>query len=137
MQTLVSADIVFPHIPISPNQDNEIYPSRSGTPNSLASSSSSASTSSFKFLPPPGPTPIFEYDPDAGYDDQVLEALYFRIFQERHINLKPTTQIPLYLNTYFNGNLILDRCRIPVPQCANVPMCYFKNGKGGACTCDN
>lgn len=63
---------------------------------------------------------MLEYDPDAGYDDQVIEALYQKVFEDQNINLKPTTQIPLHLNTYFNGNTILDRFRIPMPHSVHI-----------------
>lgn len=115
-----------------PAEDN-IYPSRSGTPDSAASSSSSGSrppsSLGLPFGAPYQPSPL-EYDPDAGYDDQVIEALYLRIFQDRNINPKPTTQIPLHLNSYFNGNLILDRSRIPVPPKTNAVSSVDRKGKG-------
>ena len=113
---LKSADIKFPHLlPENPLEDGRSSPPRSTTPDSFSSSSSS--TSSFRFNPGSYPPGVLEYDPQAGYDDDVIEALYYRLFQDRQINLQPTTQIPLYLNTYFNGNLIADRARLPMPQC--------------------
>ena len=110
-------DIKFPClVPENPSDRN--YPSRSSTPDSFISSSSS--TSSFRFNPGSYPPGVLEYDPRAGYDDQVIEALYYRIFQDRQINLQPTTQIPLYLNTYFNGNVIVDRARLPMPHSPRI-----------------
>jgi hypothetical protein len=109
-------DINFPRlVPETPSGDDRSYPSRSSTPDSFLSSTSS--TSSFRFNPGSYPKGVLEYDPRAGYDDQVIEALYYRIFQDRQINLQPTSQIPLYINTYFNGNIIAERVRLPMPPC--------------------
>lgn len=118
-----------------PPEPTSDHPSRPSTPTSFtsfssdtsslssSSSNSRASHGSWRFDPfTKKRTGPLEYDPNAGYDDDVIMALSLEMFKKRGISTTPTSLLPFYIASYFDGAKINDQVRIPMPGSDSVPI---------------